>query len=244
MRAEGQGGGQTHIDRARGVSRQDIAEGHADRAMIGRTGRRGQGSVNGAGNKPMPGDNIRDDIRDDIPDPLQTVADLRRQLAQCRAERDEALARETATGEVLAVINSSPGELAPVFDAILEKAHLLCGATKGALAIYDGEQFRAVATRGLSETFANLIGEPQGNTPGGPNHRLLSGESILHIADISAVPGRIPQAAAELEGARTVLFVPLRKDRALLGYVTAYRQECGRSRTSRSRCCKTSRRRR
>jgi hypothetical protein len=62
---------------------------------------------------------------DDTPDdPRQTIADLQREVARYKAERDEALARETATAEVLAVINSSPGDLAPVFAAILDKAHM------------------------------------------------------------------------------------------------------------------------
>ena len=65
-------------------------------------------------------------------DPRQTVAELRRELDARTTERDEALARETAMAEVLGVINSSPGDLAPVFDAMLEKAIGLCEALSAA----------------------------------------------------------------------------------------------------------------
>ena len=65
-----------------------------------------------------------------LADPEKLIADLQRQLAECRAERDEALERETAIAEVLQVINSSPGDLTPVFDAILETAQCLCDAVR------------------------------------------------------------------------------------------------------------------
>jgi class 3 adenylate cyclase len=145
--------------------------------------------------------------------------------ARLITETREALDQQTATAEVLGVINSSPGDLTPVFDAILEKAHTLCGASKGSLVIIDGEQFRTAATRGLSEPYAAILREAQHNPPGSVPDRLLKGEDLVHIADASQSDFPVPRAAAELEGARTIVYVPLRKDSTLIGYITAYRQE-------------------
>ncbi len=137
----------------------------------------------------------------------------------------EALEQQTATAEVLQVINEAQGNLQPVFEAILEKAHRLCGAAKGAFVTFDGTQLRGVATRGLSEPYAAMVRAQRDNPPGSPPDRLLKGERFVHIADFADLDLPIPRAAVELEGIRTVLFVPLRKHGGLLGYITAYRQE-------------------
>jgi hypothetical protein len=99
-------------------------------------------------------------------DPEQRIADLECQLAERTAERDQALRRETATAEVLKVINSSPGDLGPVFDAMLEKALRLCGAAFGLLFTWDGEWFHPVAWRGISHELLAVLREPSRPQPG------------------------------------------------------------------------------
>jgi class 3 adenylate cyclase/prephenate dehydratase len=146
-------------------------------------------------------------------------------------ETREALEQQTATAEVLQVINSSPGDLAPVFDAMLEKAMRLIGAAFGIANTYDGKQFRTAALQrvppALAELWSSAPPEP------GPNSaltRLASGEDVVHIEDYSAYrayKADEPRAKAlvEVGGVRTYLAVPLRKDGQLLGTIAAYRQE-------------------
>jgi len=159
----------------------------------------------------------------DPADPVQLIADLQRQLAECRAERDAGLAREAALAEVLQTTNSSPGDLTPVFDAILEKAHSLCGA----LVLYEGEYFRAVATRGMSEAFAELVRQPTRAGAAIAHELLLRGDRLVHIPDYASSPDTPFGRAAREAGSRAVLVVPMRKDGALLGYITSHRQQPG-----------------
>jgi hypothetical protein len=106
--------------------------------------------------------------------------------ARLITETREALEQQTATAETLQVINSSPGNVQPVFDAMLDKALRLCGADFGVLWTYDGERVHATALRGVPPKFAEFLtrtSHPVGSE--NAHGRLLSGEPVVHIADIT-----------------------------------------------------------
>jgi hypothetical protein len=90
--------------------------------------------------------------------------------ARLLGELRESLDQQTATTEVLAAINSSPGDLTPVFESMLEKAHALCRVEYGSLQLYDGTMFRAVAVHNLPDALAARLRE--GYAPGPAFQRL------------------------------------------------------------------------
>jgi PAS domain S-box-containing protein len=151
--------------------------------------------------------------------------------ARLMTETQEALDQQTATADVLQVINASPGDLAPVFEAMLEKAMTLCGAALGGLSTYDGKRFETVAFRGVPARYAEFMrNNPPSFGPETAPARLLAGERLVHAVDLkdedayrNGDPNRL--ALVDLGGARTGLTMPLRKDDALLGYIFIYRKE-------------------
>jgi class 3 adenylate cyclase len=154
----------------------------------------------------------------------QTIDDLRRQLGERTAEREESEAQKAALAEVLGVINSSPGDLTPVFDAILEKAHALCGATRGSLVIRDGEHFRGIAYHDYPQAFIDRLQQGYRIVEHPVSRQLTEGAPFVHTPDITEIDHPVAAAAAE-SGFRTCLFVPLRREDELLGLISASRHE-------------------
>src|SRR5215470_1000629 len=146
-------------------------------------------------------------------------------------ELTESLQQQTATSEVLRVISSSPGELEPVFQAMLENAIHSCQAGFGNLFLREDGAFRAVAVHGDSEYIRGFRHDPiVPDHPGTPLDRLAKTKEVTHVADIRAeeayVGGFRPlRALAEVGGARTLLIVPMLREDDLVGAIAIYSKE-------------------
>ena len=150
-------------------------------------------------------------------------------------ELTESLEQQTATSDVLQVISSSPDELQPVFQAMMENATRLCQAKFGLLWLAEGDMFRSVALHGLpAELVEARRREPLVQmAPVTGIGRVVTTKQLLHIEDLTQEPGyleRNPRSVAivELGGARSAIFAPMLKDSELLGVFVIYRQEVGR----------------
>ena len=146
-------------------------------------------------------------------------------------ELTEALEQQTATAEVLSVISSSTGNLAPVFDAMLRKAMELCGANFGVLNMYDGKAFTTAAAFGLPPAYDEYRRkQPLEYGPNTAPARLLQGEPVVEITDLLESDayrrGDLNRRAlVDIGGARCLLAVPLLKDERVVGNVMIFRQE-------------------
>ena len=159
---------------------------------------------------------------------------LLNELRQRTDDLSELLEQQTATSEVLKVISSSPGELEPVFQAMLENATHICEARFGNLVLYENENdaFRMAAMHGAPPEFAEKRGrEPIIHpSPKSPLFRVAKTRQLLHIIDLrideAYVDGDLPtRAFVELAGTRTIVVVPMLKDDKLIGAIGIYRQE-------------------
>jgi signal transduction histidine kinase len=146
-------------------------------------------------------------------------------------ELRESLERQQAIAEILQVINSSPGDLQPVFDILLDKAMQLCGAAFGLMMLADDAYARTVAGRGMPAGLAEFRRDnPIPRQTGLAVGRVLAGEPFAHTLDLKADEGYragnpLLRAMVDMGGARTSLIVALRRDRDVLGAIHIYRQE-------------------
>jgi signal transduction histidine kinase len=142
-------------------------------------------------------------------------------------ELREALARQTATAEVLATVNANPGELQPICDIIVEKAAELCGCDFGALNAYDGTTFSPVAHFNAQKLLDGFLNEPIHPAPGTTFFQLLEGDDVVHVHDVGKgsqyARSELRRKFADLTGARTAIWVALRRNRELFGALVFYR---------------------
>ncbi|MGB6767966.1 MAG: hypothetical protein WBE50_07715 [Methyloceanibacter sp.] len=140
------------------------------------------------------------------------VAELRRERDEALEQLSEALEQQTATSNVLRVISSSPGELEPVFKAMLENATRVCGASFGVLFRYEGGLFHPAASLDVPPAFADFLGR-EGSfapKPGQLFGRLCQSKTVIHVVDRATEPN--PSPSFRYAGARSSIAVEVFPD--------------------------------
>ena len=157
----------------------------------------------------------------------ESYADLEKKVDLRTAELREALDQQTATSEVLRIISASPGDLAPVFDAMLSNAARLCDAQFGTLGLKEGDRMRLVALHGAPAAFNDLRHRDPtfAINPRSPLGRVALTKGIIHIVDLAAEELHHDSNLVRLAGAHTFLGVPMLKEDELIGGIAIYRQE-------------------
>ena len=157
-------------------------------------------------------------------------ARLLKELRQRTTDLTELLEQQTATSQVLQVISSSPGELKPVFDAMLENATRLCEAKFGSLLLREGDAFRSVAQHNAPLAYVEERRRNPLIRPKGAFARVAMTKRVVHIPDLRAEQAYLdgnPSTVtlANTARARTVLLVPMLKEDDLIGVINIFRQE-------------------
>src|SRR5215472_17508108 len=155
------------------------------------------------------------------------LAEARTQLAEAREHLSEALEQQTATSEVLRVISSSPGELEPVFQGVLENATRICEAKFGVMFYYQDGALRPAAELNVPTAYSEFMRQR------GP-HQLAAGSTFEHVfrtkqpvclADAAAEGQFFSNNAAKFGGARSYMAVPMLNKSEPIGAIAIYRQE-------------------
>ena len=161
----------------------------------------------------------------------ESYADLENKVEQRTAELTETLQHQTATSEVLQVISSSPGELDPVFQAILSNATSICDAQFGLLVLYEGGGFRFASKFNLPPAFAETFSRNPVIYPPpiDPLGRVIATLQLVHVVDVKQEPAYLTGfppivELVELGGARTLLLVPMLREASLVGVIAIFRQ--------------------
>jgi signal transduction histidine kinase len=156
---------------------------------------------------------------------------LLRELRERTDDLTESLEQQTATSEVLEIISSSPGELDPVFEKMLENATRICGANFGQMNLYDEGSFRPVAHYNVPAAYAaSLAHTPFKPDPQSGLGTVARTHQVVRIEDIRTLPPYLEGnpsvvALSDLAGARTYFVVPMLKENELIGAITIFRQE-------------------